>query len=78
MKLFLLLINIISIFNLTLANVNNVNNTVSDNNECQIYYSIVGRDNKRCRESSSFDDCAPNLGDCNSYANIKNGHIIEL
>jgi len=65
MKLILLLYIIFS-FSLTLGN------TLSVDEECQIFYSIIGENNGRCNENS-YD----NTGN-NSYAILKDGHINNM
>jgi len=73
MKLFLLLINIIYIFSLTLSKgINIVNNTSNISKDCQIYYSIIGKENGKCHDNS-YDSTG-----CVSFAKTKNGHITEL
>jgi len=70
MKLNLLLLIIISIVGFSLADESNTID--NNNNECQIYYSIIGRNDENCGEnvnspSESF-----------SYAKLENGYIVEM
>jgi len=71
MKLILFLINIIFLFTLTGTNVINDKNTTNSDDECQIYYSIIGKNDGRCSEDSTY------MGSY-SFATLKNGHIIEM
>jgi len=72
MKLFILLINVIYIFGLILANnINKANNTSNINKDCQIYYSIIGREDGSCNDNSYNT-----AGD--SYAITRNGRITKL
>ncbi|OUM62742.1 hypothetical protein PIROE2DRAFT_10902 [Piromyces sp. E2] len=71
MKSFLLLINIIFIFSLTLVNAINVNNSTVSTNDCQIYYSIIGTNDGSC-EKNEYNPASF------SSAIHKNGRITEM
>jgi len=67
MKLIITLLYII--FNLTLGN------ALSVDEECQIYYSIIGENDGSCSENSNNYYNENYFG---NYAILKNGHITEL
>eukprot|EP00833_Pecoramyces_ruminatium_P006359 jgi/Orpsp1_1/1180391/evm.model.c7180000073213.1 len=71
MKSFLFIITLFSIFNFIFAQTNTTNTTNTVEDECQIFYSVIGENNGNCYTEIRKYETNPRSALC------ENGHITK-